>query len=182
MKTCNGCKLTKEISEFDKDRGKKDGLRTICYVCTSERRKATYYQDVEVSRKRMRDYRLKDIESHRSKAREYYWKNRVKIRARHREAGYRVSRNSTIKCKYGITEDQFQKLVVLQQNKCAICLQPAEGVLRIDHDHNTENLRGLLCHKCNVALGLFSDNPEIIRRAAFYIESRVGYDARQDVA
>nr|WP_326581467.1 endonuclease VII domain-containing protein [Actinacidiphila glaucinigra] len=54
---------------------------------------------------------------------------------------------------------------------CCICLDaPAEHV---DHDHGTGRVRGVLCFSCNAALGQFKDRPDVIRRAAAYVEGNV---------
>ena len=55
-----------------------------------------------------------------------------------------------------------------QAGLCLICkLAPAACV---DHDHTTNQIRGLLCHNCNKALGLFRDNAAVLARAVSYLE------------
>lgn len=55
-------------------------------------------------------------------------------------------------------------------NKCELCgSPPGARRLHIDHDHTTGALRGLLCHGCNVGLGYFKDDPELLERAAEYL-------------
>lgn len=65
-----------------------------------------------------------------------------------------------------------------QNNSCAICLEELVTDLSrdnythkavIDHCHNTNKVRGILCARCNQALGLFRDNPNIIRNAIKYL-------------
>lgn len=53
-----------------------------------------------------------------------------------------------------------------------ICNQPErqEILLSVDHDHISGHVRGLLCRNCNSAIGLLRDDPELIRRAANYVE------------
>lgn len=75
---------------------------------------------------------------------------------------------------YGITYHQYKDLLRSQHGSCAIC-QTDLGTLapksvHIDHDHVTDDVRGILCSRCNQALGLFKDSPQIMRRAAAYIE------------
>lgn len=86
-----------------------------------------------------------------------------------------VQRDYKRKFTYGITPEQYQEMWNSQKGKCAIsfCGNPIEC---IDHDHNTNKVRGLLCQKCNFALGLFRDNVDLIRNAAKYIE-----DSKKDV-
>lgn len=71
--------------------------------------------------------------------------------------------------RYGITKDQFEKMKLSQDGRCAICLTPTKR-LYVDHCHNTKRVRGLLCHGCNAGLGLFGENPTTMLRAIEYIK------------
>src|SRR5436853_4546544 len=71
------------------------------------------------------------------------------------------NRQSWLKANYRITEIDYQKLFILQEGKCAICKIQQEKVFDIDHDHLTGEIRGLLCHSCNLLLGGAKDNIEI---------------------
>ena len=73
-----------------------------------------------------------------------------------------------LKRRYGISKDDLDVLVAAQAGKCKIC--QVETALQVDHSHETKEIRGLLCQKCNKGLGLFKDNPEILRIAAMYLE------------
>ncbi len=82
----------------------------------------------------------------------------------------RAKRNrvSYFQRKYGLTPAQLDALVAEQQGICCICLSaPAEHV---DHCHQTGRVRGVLCFSCNAALGQFKDRPDVMRRAATYVE------------
>ena len=74
---------------------------------------------------------------------------------------------------YGISLQEFNNLVTSQGGVCAnrACDKPAEVV---DHNHETEDIRGILCNGCNTAAGLAQDNPEVVRGLAEYLENR-GY-------
>lgn len=73
---------------------------------------------------------------------------------------------------YGLTPEGFQRLLSAQGNSCAICGYPLEGSpIHIDHDHETNVVRGLLCQQCNQGLGMFGDDPERLRAAALYLEA-----------
>lgn len=73
--------------------------------------------------------------------------------------------------KYGITVADYWQLYRAQMGMCAICQNRRRGMrgLVIDHDHETGRVRALLCAKCNSAIGLLADDPEIIRSAADYL-------------
>lgn len=87
-------------------------------------------------------------------------------------------KNSYYRRNYGITEKELEEMKEQQNNKCFIC--DSEGFLigsnnhteklAVDHCHKTGKVRKLLCHNCNRGLGLFQDNPELLRKAAKYVE------------
>lgn len=61
-----------------------------------------------------------------------------------------ASHASAIKAKYGIEPAEYARLFELQGGRCAICLNPpANKQLAVDHDHQTNEVRGLLCSRCN---------------------------------
>lgn len=69
--------------------------------------------------------------------------------------------------------DLFDARLANQGGVCAICgAQEAggRGQFHADHDHTTSSPRGILCHRCNIALGHFQDNPEILKAAIAYLE------------
>jgi hypothetical protein len=64
-----------------------------------------------------------------------------------------------------------EKLLRQQQNNaCAGCFDPLGETFVIDHCHRTGRRRGLLCHRCNTALGLARDNADTLRRLADYLD------------
>ena len=79
---------------------------------------------------------------------------------------------------YGVTLEWYRQKLADQNNVCAICKQPETTVIRnkvinmpVDHCHKTGQARGLLCTKCNRALGLFQDNVDVLKSAIQYLES-----------
>jgi hypothetical protein len=88
-----------------------------------------------------------------------------------------------LKKKYGVSLEEFNKMIDDAGNRCGICgvgfclpvpqvVQPG-NIAVVDHDHKTGRIRGLLCKSCNVALGMFCDDPTRLRNAAKWIESHV---------
>lgn len=87
--------------------------------------------------------------------------------------GYRKQKSALLKYLYGITIDEYEELLAWQNYTCEICQRPHNPKGRrmfVDHDHETGALRGLLCQNCNSVLGLAHDSPEVLRKAADYIE------------
>lgn len=75
---------------------------------------------------------------------------------------------------YGLEPDQYEALVVAQGGRCAVCGtdQPggrSKGSWHVDHEHSTGRVRGLLCTRCNQALGLFDDDAARLVAAAEYL-------------
>jgi hypothetical protein len=102
-------------------------------------------------------------------------KNRVRRNAEKREwakahpGHYRA--HNMMHC-YGLTLQQIDDIRLSQDNQCAICSQvfiPA-SVMRVDHDHATGKVRGLLCNRCNVALGIFGDTIQGVERVIEYLK------------
>lgn len=73
--------------------------------------------------------------------------------------------------KYGINQEIYDEMIKEQDNKCAICHNEFEDTPNIDHCHETNKVRGLLCSPCNRGLGFFRDNSEALKRAANYLNS-----------
>lgn len=75
------------------------------------------------------------------------------------------------KTKYGLSEEEYKHLFVKQNNKCAICGESFNSVIPVvDHNHNTDIVRGLLCSKCNTLLGMAKDNISILENAIIYLK------------
>lgn len=68
----------------------------------------------------------------------------------------------------GITKEDYEQQLACQDGLCALCW--AVNPNQTDHDHQTGRFRGILCGLCNRGLGLFKDRPDVLRRAAAYIE------------
>lgn len=77
-----------------------------------------------------------------------------------------------IKWSTGISEKDYTTLLNVSGHKCAICGKPEDQRRRlsIDHCHKTQLVRGLLCHHCNAALGLFQDNSLLLKKAIAYLK------------
>lgn len=119
----------------------------------------------------LKQYRLKNLEKDKLAKKKYYEKTKDKFREREkkwRQENPDKSYDTALKYKYGITLEFVNKLKVKQNNKCKLCEK--ETKLLVDHCHTTGKIRGLLCNKCNVALGSFKDNIEVLQKAIDYLK------------
>lgn len=183
-KACNRCLAVKPLDSFHVLRRSADGRMGVCKECRSE--KGRIDREVSPERylaaaERQRERRAKDPDSAR-KSREQgrAWRaaNPEKQRARNERAKARRvndpdKNRANWLSHYGLTPDGYERLVESQGGVCAICKQPCKRYARlpIDHDHQTGRLRGLLCDRCNRALGLFDDDADIVEAAVAYLEA-----------
>ena len=116
----------------------------------------------QANRDRVKRWREQNPEKYLAKQREYQGSPQKK----------RADRRSYLKRKYGISIEQFEMMLEEQCGVCAICgkPRPEERTLHIDHDHKTGEIRGLLCFRCNNALGDFEEEYELFQKAADYLD------------
>ena len=87
---------------------------------------------------------------------------------------YIINRESFLKCKYNLSLEEYNNLLVSQGSCCAICskfFNPSSTSLCVDYDHKTGNIRGLLCMTCNRGIGLLKDSVEILEKAIKYLNN-----------
>jgi len=115
----------------------------------------------------MRDYRA--LKSEKPKNASQRWKERNPQKLY----------DAQIKRLYGVTGEEYAKMLHDQKGLCAICNQPETRSSRtvgevcrlaLDHDHDTGMIRGLLCHSCNTGIGKFKESPELLMSALAYLE------------
>ena len=78
------------------------------------------------------------------------------------------------KC-YGIGKDEFEQMLLSQNNRCGICeiifdLSSKKNCPHVDHNHNTGKLRRLLCMKCNCGIGNFNEDTSLMKKAIEYLQ------------
>lgn len=165
MKTCRSCRAAKSASEFW---WKVPGVRrdTRCKDCDKAVRKAWY-------------------EAHReqtlSRGQAYYWANRDDLIRRQRGRYYanrpRISeaeKRLHLLKKYGLTPEDYARMYKEQGGLCKVCREVPNGVgkaaaLGVDHNHKTKRVRGLLCVRCNSALGMVRDSRERLDALSAYL-------------
>jgi len=139
MKMCTVCKVAKPFEDFY------DG-----YKAKKQR---------DVTNKKYLHSRCKDCDHARVKV--YHKNNRVKVRKQQLISHRRRE--------YGLTEEEYNNMVLSQNNMCAICNKPNDRTLHIDHEHVTGKVRGLLCSNCNLGIGLLQEDLIILNRAIKYL-------------
>lgn len=184
-KRCATCKIEKEILDFRRSRKSRDGRQWECKLCANIRVKE-YYSRPETKARKQAYAQLPEVVARRreregtpeyeAKRREY--RNRPDVASRiqaynqlpHVKAAkrYRNQRNNNF------PHSLIEIALTIQHSTCAICRTPFEQLesryLHADHCHKTQTPRGLLCHKCNTAIGLLGDDPDRLRAAADYLE------------
>lgn len=139
LKVCKICGQELPIEQFLPDKKLKSGYRNVCKPCRTKQN------------------------------REWYKKNGAR--------GRRDSWLWKIDKFYGLTEEDFEKLLAEQDGVCAICGQPETHInrksgiqtkLSVDHDHETGEVRGLLCRNCNWAIGKLSTE-DLLEKALEYV-------------
>jgi hypothetical protein len=130
-----------------------------------ERRRATNAKSYAAHREerlaRRREQYAINAEMRRSEARARRAANPEKTRAATR---------ATHLTKYGITVAEYETMLAEQCGVCWICGgMPRARRLAVDHEHESQAVRGLLCHECNIGLGNFSDSEELLTRAIEYL-------------
>lgn len=100
---------------------------------------------------------------------EWYVKNRDKQLDISKDVWIKTRRSRHLIDTYGIDEWDYAERYVEQQGSCGICGRHRE-ILFVDHDHNTGQIRGLLCHTCNMGLGLFKDSKQLLESAYNYLK------------
>ena len=92
------------------------------------------------------------------------------------------ARKSWLKTSYGMTLEDYDELLEEQEYLCAVCHTHVDDAVLVsgrhfcvDHNHETGEVRGLLCHLCNTMLGKARDNPDILMAGSLYLLERGSY-------
>ena len=158
MKTKKCLKCLKELSvdEFHKDKSKKTGLREQCKSCRCKFDSGILEKDCIACNESF------IIKNTFSKAQKYCSIDCQKVHI-----------------KYGICQYKHEDLLISSNYKCTICGKKETNIdsrtkkpyeLSIDHCHKTNEVRGVLCSKCNTGLGMFNDNIDMMKKAIKYLK------------
>jgi len=144
MINCTKCNIDKDECEFRVRPNLKRGYNSWCKECESEANKARYIPKAKIK---------KEVNS-----------EEIKLEAKKRILKYR----------YGITYEVYKQMYVEQEKKCLICEKEYElggrNGLYVDHCHQTNIVRGLLCPGCNTAIGILREDKKLFNNAMAYLK------------
>jgi hypothetical protein len=176
---CKSCVAERSKARYLRDpKGEMDRSRR--WRETNPARSAEWYRNwyarnLDKRKKQGRKWR-KENQTHRLE----YDRKRHALNPAYREGRsekYRMKNRDNLEAKrlkrqYNLTPSELGRMVARQGGKCAVCGADFLDTKRrhVDHDHTTGKVRGLLCQRCNMALGLLDDSPERLRAAADYLE------------
>lgn len=149
---------------------------------------AYYAANREKMHEQQKTYRASNVEEIKAQRQAYYAANRGEINARarvyyaanteekkaYRAAYYGANTEEILASermrRYGVSPEDFQRMILVQKNTCGICKETFSKTPHVDHCHKTGEIRGLLCSGCNLALGGFKDSPKRLKSALEYLE------------
>lgn len=179
LKWCRRCDQVRSVDDFPVHSKLPDGRQTYCRDCFAaiyrERRRAAGLlsrpRDVPEGHKFCRgcaQYKpLVEFGGRTGRSSNRTFQCNDCMRARDRERHLAT---------YGMSVEAVERLLASQGGTCAICrVAPA---VHVDHDHETGVVRGMLCFRCNAALGQFDDAPATLRRAARYLMTAGRWESR----
>jgi len=167
MKKCNKCGEQKPLSEFHKKKANKDGLQNACKICRIVENNYQYSKNKPKRLIWQKDYYKNNTENVLD-----YGKNWRKCNKNNTE-------NYDLIKKYGMTSAQKTKMIISQNNCCAICKLEFKDKrhTHVDHCHTTGKIRSILCHGCNTGIGLLKESPKILKSAIMYLNKHAKKEA-----
>ena len=177
-KTCSKCGNVKFLDEFQRRAKSPDGRMSWCRECyrayyhsryrgtdlTEDKRRAL----IDTSRKRCRKCNTIKLIDEFAVSKKGLLGRKAVCRQCSYDPAYGRKRNLK---RYGMTVSEFDSRFESQGSRCLICHSddPYGREFVVDHDHNTGKVRGILCNKCNPAIGMMDDDPDRLEAAAKYI-------------
>lgn len=137
---------------------------------TTEEQKTYYREYRRIEREKKAEHFKKYRQENANKFKVYSAKYLASERGK---AAREKLRQKRLEKLYGVTQEIYERLLKEQDGACAICRRPATEFKRrlaVDHDHQTNEVRGLLCFTCNTFIGAANDDTDLLGRAIFYLE------------
>jgi hypothetical protein len=162
VKTCPHCKTEQNICEFSKHRKTKDGYCSWCRTCKSASGKIRDGRIVKLIKPIVEIKRCPKCKQFKNS--KDFDKNGHSLDGLTSWCRKCIN-NAVIIRKYGITSEQKESMLILQNHKCASCgvdLKSPKYKPHVDHNHLTGKVRGILCSDCNRSLGIMKEDPNKI--------------------
>lgn len=172
-KRCSVCREVRPVEDFHKLASASDGRMCRCKGCVRKKNNAYYARNREAVKAQVKTWRAKNPEKVKAIGRAYVLKRDKDVVNRRSRKLYdemhpQKKRDIRLRSKYGITVERYDEMIEAQGGVCAICHRGARLV--VDHNHDTGEVRGLLCHGCNSALGMLRESPRACLNMVDYIE------------
>lgn len=167
-KICFKCGAKKPVANFSLRASGKH--RNDCKECHNQQAKERYFRDLEKNRAARREYKKTRPEKTKEYRKRYFEKDPERRRRLAKESRLRCKdslKSQSLRWLYGITINDYRRMIEEQCGKCAICKE--ETKLVVDHCHSTGKVRGLLCGPCNFGIGNFKENKTALAAAIVYL-------------
>ena len=156
-KQCSKCSSELPLSAFYQRTGAKS-YHSACKVCERAMAKNWYESNKEKATAKVREWRQQNADA----VKQY--------RANNRHKHYRQE----LVRKYGVEPQWFDDQLQRQENSCMCCKRQfqwghKQTTPHVDHCHDSQEVRGILCNRCNTVLGLCEDNTELLTTLARYL-------------
>jgi hypothetical protein len=173
-KSCSTCKITKALSEYTKDKKRKDGLNGNCKSCRAIEKKKFYRANKEKVLIQCKEYYSSHAKEKYVYGKKWRKENKKAFYAMHkkwRDKNPDKLRNLRLK-KFNLSLEEYNVMLLSQRGVCKICGKTqTKRSLAVDHDHKTGKNRGLLCTQCNLGIGYFEDNFLLLEESIKYLRS-----------
>lgn len=177
-KSCKSCGLILPLDQFYLKGNGSDRRDSRCRICRAAEVRMYRAQNPEIVKAIQKRTCAKHAEKHRARASKWYRENhqyaKEQMAARRREKPETI-KNEKLRLSFGITLSDYNKMMEAQKDRCAICgihNSDCKRSLAVDHCHTTGRVRGLLCGKCNSAIGLMNESTEVLKNAISYLENQ----------
>lgn len=171
QKWCRRCEAVKKAGEFAANKSARDGLQAYCRNCAAAIYRAKREQAGHLVRPDAIPPGHKFCRVCATVKPFAEWSRSTRaadgLQSRCKQCASEAGRRDHLAKSYGLSPDDVASLLRQQQGVCLICLR--RPAVHVDHDHVTGEVRGMLCFRCNAALGQFDDTPATLRRAARYL-------------
>jgi len=175
-KVCSKCKQEKELSKFWKHPNTKDGVFSQCIECSKQINKQWEINELKKIKQHKKQYHLDHVEKEKQYRKQLYLNNPEKykqVTKQQYQNNPKKAKEYQLKLKYNLTSEQYDEMFKKQNGCCAICNKHQSKLkhnLSVDHSHDSGKVRGLLCHNCNLAIGLLNDDSKLTNKATQYLK------------